>query len=172
MGGGGPEESESEGWSRESRGSNATSDAGTEEDEVEHALLTVLPWGTQESGARGLRGDARAGRSNGGKGTSATADGEDAGSPWGAKRTRWGKGRPPGLGMCRPLGSGRKLSGPRGLWSGPQSPRSGMGGGGREASGVEKTPERVRQGVEGGVESSQDDLIRHGKGGGSRVMEG
>ena len=36
--------------------------------------------------------------------------------------------------------------------------------GGREASGVEKNPGRVRQGVEGGVESSPDDSTRHGEG--------
>ena len=48
--------------------------------------------------------------------------------PWGAKRTRRGKGRPPGLGVRRPLGSRGKLWGLRGLLSGPQFPRSGIEG--------------------------------------------
>ena len=46
-------EAESKGWSV---GSDATSDAETEEDEGGHAPLTTLPWGTQEIGARGLQG--------------------------------------------------------------------------------------------------------------------
>ena len=37
-------------------------------------MLTVLPWGMQESGAGGLRVDARAGRSNERKAPTATAD--------------------------------------------------------------------------------------------------
>ena len=40
----------------------------------EHAPLTALPWGTQESGARRLRVGERAGGSGGRKGTSETAD--------------------------------------------------------------------------------------------------
>ena len=64
-------EAESKGWSV---GSDATSDAETEEDEGGHAPLTTLPWGTQEIGARGLQGDVRAGGSDGWKVTSATAN--------------------------------------------------------------------------------------------------
>ena len=70
-------------------------DAETEEDEEGHDMLTALPWGTQESGARGLRMGVRAG----GDVTSGTADGRGAEPPWGAKRTRWEKGRPSGLVM-------------------------------------------------------------------------
>ena len=44
VGGGVAGEAESEGCSWESGGSNATSNAGTEEDEEEHAPLTALPW--------------------------------------------------------------------------------------------------------------------------------
>ena len=46
------------------RGSDAKSDAETEEEEGDHALLTASPWGTQESGKKGPRGDARAGGIN------------------------------------------------------------------------------------------------------------
>ena len=66
MGGGGVGEAGSEGWSGESRGNDAASDSGTEEEEGEHAPLMALPWGTQESGVRGLRVGARAGGSGGG----------------------------------------------------------------------------------------------------------
>ena len=47
VGGGGVGDSGSEVWSGESEGSDATLDAGTEDDEGYHALLTALPWGTQ-----------------------------------------------------------------------------------------------------------------------------
>ena len=67
VGGRGAGEAGSEGWIGESGGSDATSDVGTEEDDREHVPLTTLPWGTQEIGARGLRGDARAGGSDGRK---------------------------------------------------------------------------------------------------------
>ena len=63
------EEAESEGWSG---GSDNTLDAETEEEGWGHATLTVSPWGTQERGARGLRVDARVGRSDGQKAPSAT----------------------------------------------------------------------------------------------------
>ena len=56
-----------------------------EEDEGEHSPLTTSPWGTQESGARGLRGDARDGGSNVGKGISETAD---RGWTWGRHGAR------------------------------------------------------------------------------------
>ena len=77
VGEGGAGGDENEGWSREIGGSNATSDAGSEEGEEEHAPLTASPRGTQESGARRLRVGARAGGSGGGKVTSGTADGGD-----------------------------------------------------------------------------------------------
>ena len=60
---------------RVERGGNATSDAGMEKDEGEHTPLTASPWGTQESGARRLRGDAGVGGIDGRKVTSAMADG-------------------------------------------------------------------------------------------------
>ena len=46
-----------------------------EEEEGDHAPLTVSPWGTQDGGEKGLQGDVRAGGSDGRKGTSATTDG-------------------------------------------------------------------------------------------------
>ena len=73
VGRGGAGGDNSEGWSGESGSSEATLDAESEEAEEEPAPLTTSPWGTQESGARGVRGDARAGGSNGRKVTSATA---------------------------------------------------------------------------------------------------
>ena len=112
MGEGGGGEAQSEGWSRESRGSDTTSDAGKEEDEGDHALLTASPWVMQESGERGLWWDARDGGSDSRKGTSATADGGDAGPPWGVESAREGKRRPLGMGGVRTLGSGGKLWGP------------------------------------------------------------
>ena len=66
-GGGG----KSEGWSGRS---NDTSEAETEEEGWGHNTMTALPWGTQESGVRGLQVDARAGKSDGQKAPSATAD--------------------------------------------------------------------------------------------------
>ena len=64
-------EAESEGWSRRSDG---TSDEEIEEEGWGHETLTTSPWGTQESGERGLQVDARAGRSDGRKPPSVTAD--------------------------------------------------------------------------------------------------
>ena len=64
-------EAKSEGWSS---GSDATSDAETEEDGWGYTPLTVSPWGMQESGARGLWVDVKAGESNGRKVPSTTAD--------------------------------------------------------------------------------------------------
>ena len=75
MGKGGTGGDDSEGWSGESGSSNATSDAELEEGEEKHAPLTASPWGTQESGARGLRVGERAGGSSGMKCTAGTADG-------------------------------------------------------------------------------------------------
>ena len=64
---------DSEGWSGESGSSDVTSDAESEEVKEEPTQLMALPWGTQESGARGLRVGERAGRSGDRKVTSGTA---------------------------------------------------------------------------------------------------
>ena len=120
-------------------GSDATSDAETEEDEGDHAPLTASPWGTQEIGERGPRGDARAGRSDGGKGTSATADGGETRGRHGAWREQGG-----GKGGCQG-------------WEGVEPWGVGGNSGGREASGVEEHPRRGHHRVGGGVELSQDD---------------
>ena len=64
---------DSEGWSWESGSSDGTSEAESEEGKEEPAPLAASPWGTQESGARGLWVGARAGGSGGGKATSGTA---------------------------------------------------------------------------------------------------
>ena len=61
----------SEGWSGRS---DDESDAETAEEGWGHDMLTALPWGTKEKGARGLRVDARAGGSDGQKSPSATTD--------------------------------------------------------------------------------------------------
>ena len=84
VGGGGARGAESEGWSGNSR----ESDAKLEE---EHALLATSPWVTQESGARGLRGGARAGGSGGGNVTSGTADEGGAQGRHGARKEHGGK---------------------------------------------------------------------------------
>ena len=111
-GGGGAGGDESEGWSGGSGGGDATLDARSEEGEEEHAPLKASQWGMQESGARGIRVGARAGGSGGGNVTSRMSNAGDAEPPWVAKRKQWEKGRPPGLVMCRTLGSGGKLWGP------------------------------------------------------------
>ena len=56
------------------RGSDDSLAAETEEEGWGHAPLMTLPWGTQESGARGLQVNAQACRSDGQKAPSATAD--------------------------------------------------------------------------------------------------
>ena len=73
-------------WSGESRRSDATSDAESEEVDEEPAPLTASPWGTQESRASGLRMGARADGSGGGKATSGTADGGETRSRHGAQK--------------------------------------------------------------------------------------
>ena len=81
-------EAESEGWSR---GSDDASDVKTEEEGWGHTPLTALPWGMQESGARGLRMDARAGGSDGRKASSATADEVETQGCHGARREQGAK---------------------------------------------------------------------------------
>ena len=98
MGGGGEGEAESEGWRRESGGSNATSDAEMEEDEGEHAPLTASKRGKQEIRARGLRGDARAGGSGGRKCTSVTANGGRMRGRHGARKENGGEREATGVG--------------------------------------------------------------------------
>ena len=96
VGRGGEGEAKSEGWSGESGGSNTTLDAEIEKDEGGYSPLTASPWGMQESGERGQWGDARAGRRDSGKGTSATADRGETRGRHGAWRVQGGKkgGRP------------------------------------------------------------------------------
>ena len=96
VGGEGAGKAGSEVWSREIGGSDTTSNTGMDEDEGDHALMTASPWSTQESGERGLRGDARAGRSDGRKGTSTMADGGVTQGCHGARREQ-GEGK----GGCR-----------------------------------------------------------------------
>ena len=81
---------DSEGWSRKSGISDRTSDAESEEGEEEPASLTESPWGTQESGERGLRVGARAGGSGGGKATSRMADGRETRIRHGAQKHHGG----------------------------------------------------------------------------------
>ena len=64
-------ESESEGWRG---GSDDALDAETEEEGWGHAPLMASPWGTQESGARGLQVDASSSGRDGRKSPSAAAD--------------------------------------------------------------------------------------------------
>ena len=99
VGRGGAGGDDSEGLSREGGSSDDTSDVEPEEGEEEPAPLTALPWGTQESGASGLRGGARDGGSGGGKVTSGTADGGDTRRCHGAQNT-------PRREKMRPLGEG------------------------------------------------------------------
>ena len=105
-----------EGWSGESGSSDATSEAESEEVEEEPAPLTASPWGTQESGASGLRMGARAGGRGGRKSTSGTTSGGETRSCHGARKknmagkreaARVGKVTSPGewgetLGAARP----------------------------------------------------------------------
>ena len=97
-------EAESEGLSG---GSNATSDADMEEEGWGQDTLMVLPWGTQESGARGLQVDAQAGGSDGRKAPSVTAEEAGTGDRHGARqeqreenggRWEWEGGKPSGVG--------------------------------------------------------------------------
>ena len=82
---------DSEGWSGGSGSSDVTSDAESEEAEEEPARLTALPWGTQESGASGLRRGARAGGSGNRKAISGTAEGGRYGASMGRENITAGK---------------------------------------------------------------------------------
>ena len=119
--------------------------------------LTALSWGTQESGAGGLRGDARAGRSDEQKSPSTTAD---EASPRGRHGSRQGQrghdgGRQEKVG-AEPSGLVGNKGGHKASGVDPESHRVGEGEGGREASGVAENPREVRHRVGGGVELPQD----------------
>ena len=90
VGRGGAGGDDSEGWSGESGSSDRKSDMESEEGKEEHAPLTASPWGTKESGARGLRVAARAGGAGGGKATSGTANGGETWSRHGAQKHHGG----------------------------------------------------------------------------------
>ena len=126
-------------------------DAETEEEEGDHAPLTALPWGMQESGERGPQEDARAGGSNGRKGTSATANG---GETRGRHRAWIEQGRKKvgrrGWEGAEPWGVGGKSGGRKASGMDPDPHRVEREEGGRKASGVEINPGRGRQGVGGG----------------------
>ena len=93
-------EAESEGWSG---GSDNDLDAETEEEGCGHAPLTAAPCGTQEIWARGLRVDARAGRSNSQKSPSTTADEAGMRGRHGEWHEQGGKRRSAGMGESRTL---------------------------------------------------------------------
>ena len=119
-------------------------------------MLTVSPWGTQESGVGGLRVDAWDGGSNKRKAPSATAD---EAATWGRHGARKGQGGQDGGRRekveAEPLGvvgnnGGREASGVD-----PESHGVGEGEGGGEASGVAETPWGGCHRVGGGVELPQ-----------------
>ena len=179
VGRGGAGKEESKGWRGESKSSDEISDAESEKGEEEPALLTASPWGTQESGACGLRVGARAGGSGGEKATSGTADGGEIWSRHGAqKHHRGGKGGRQERAIDDPWGVGGNSGGRKASGVGPNPHGVEWEEGVCEASEVEKTPRRVRHGVEGGGrvvpgrlepprrgrESSRDDLTPTGGG--------
>ena len=142
---------DSKGWSGESGSSDATSDAESEEGEEEHAPLTASPWGTEESGARGLRVGARASGSGGGKFTSGMADRRET---WCRHRAQKQQGRKKGgrrgWDYAAPWGVGGNSGGREASRVDPDPHRVEWEEGGREAYGVEENPRRFCQGVEGG----------------------
>ena len=112
----------SKGCIGESGSSDKTSDAESEEGKEEPALLTASPWGTQESGERGLWVGGRSGRSGGKKTTSGTADGGETWRRHGAQTQHDGEREAAGVG---------RVTNP-GEWGGNS--------GGREASVVGPDP--------------------------------
>ena len=91
-----------------------TSDAESEEAEEEPAPLTASSWGTQESGASGLRMGAWASGSGGGKVTSGTADGGETRSCHRAGKIHGGeKGGSQGWECDNPWGVGETLGAAR-----------------------------------------------------------
>ena len=136
-----------EGWNG---GSDATSDAETEEYGWDHAPLTASPWSTQESGRRGLRVDARAGGSDGRKVPSATGEEAEMRGRHGVRREQGAKkGGWRGWERVEPLGVGGNFWGREA--SGVDPEPHGVEGekGGHKASGVEENPGGGRQGVGG-----------------------
>ena len=150
-----------EGWSDGREG--GLEDSEMEEDETTAGdpewsgdTLTASPWGTQESGAGGLQGGARAVWSDTGKAPSAAANEEGA---RGRHEARTGQGEKNG---GRRENTGGKTSGVRGDDMGHEasgvaheSPGVGEEEGVREASGVAENPVGGRHGVGGGVELTQ-----------------
>ena len=132
-------------------------DAETEEEEEGyHAPLTALPWGTQESGARGLLVGARAGRSDDGKGTSATADGGETRGRHGARKEQGGnkRGRR-GWEGAEPWGVGGNSESRKASVVDPKPHVEEWEEGGREASRVEETPGGASTEWGGGVNRLQ-----------------
>ena len=153
------EEADSEGWS--GRSDNAL-DAETEEEGWGQDTLTVLPWGTQESGVRGIWLDVWSVGSNGRKAPSATADEAGTRGRHGAWHEQGAKkGGRRGWEGAEPLGVGGNLGVCEASKVDPET--HGVEGeeGGREASGVEENPGTGRHGVGRGVELSQDDSSCH-----------
>ena len=138
--GGTGEGAESQGWSGRS---DKALEAETEEDRMtagEQGLgnntLTESPWSTQESGSRGIRVDARAGRSDERKSPSATADEAGMRGRHGARQ-----------------GQGDKNGG-RQEFEGAEPSGAGGNNGGHEASRVDPETHRVR-GEEGDHKASR-----------------
>ena len=130
-------EAKSKGWIGRS---DDASDTDTEEEGWGHATLTVSPWGTQESGLRGLLADARAGGSDGRKSPSETADEAGTRGCHGAwEKMAKNKGQRDWA-EAEPLGVGGNFGGREA--SGVDPKTHGVGGekGGREASRVEENP--------------------------------
>ena len=147
-------------------------DVGSEEGKEEHALLTALPWGTQESGEIGQRGDVRARESDGGKGTSATADEGVTRSHHGAWRVQGEEnGGRRGGGGAEPLGVEENSGVCEASGVDPEPHGVEWEEGGREASGVEENPGRGRHGVGGGSNCLRTNLLATERAGG-RVVPG
>ena len=128
--------------------------------------MTALPWVTQESGARGLRVDARAGGSNGWKPFSATANEARTWGRNGAWEQRAKNGGRRDWEGAEPVGVGGNFGGRE--VSGVDPKTHGVGGeeGGCEASGVEGNPRGGRHGEGRGVELFQENSTLNGRGGG------
>ena len=161
-------EAESEGWSG---GSDDTSEAETEEEGWGHVTLTALPWGTQESWARGLRVDAWAGRSDDQKAPSGTADKAGMGGAMGhgskgRKTEASGIGRKQNPWEWGGISGGRKASGVD-----PYTHGVGGGGGAQcHRSGGKPRGGLPRSGRGGQIASGRLNPSRRGRGG--RIVSG
>ena len=147
-------------------------DAESKEEGWGHTTLTASPWGTQESGARGLHVDARAGGSDGRKAPSGTANETGTRGRHGAWQQKAKNGGRRDREEAEPLGVGVNLGGREVSRLDPET--HGVGGeeGGREASGVEENPGWGRNGVGRGGRfvSGRLDPPRRGRGG--RIVSG